>query len=340
MMTSQRPVSVTARAGTNIALVKYWGKRDATLNLPAAGSLSLTLAELGSTTTVRFAADAGEGDGHDRVQLDGSPADEKFAGRVRKFLDLIRQRAGLALPAEVSTRNTVPTASGLASSAAGFAALALAASRAAGLDLSPCELSGLARRGSGSAARSIFAGFCEMSAGTLADGSDAVARPILDESAWDVRMCVAITAASAKAIGSTAAMDRTAQSSPYYAPWVASVAGDLVEARAAIAARDLPRLGLIAERSALRMHACAMAADPHILYWNPATLAAIGAVKALRASGVHAYFTIDAGPHVKVLCAASDAPQVADALATTPGVMRVLQLAPGPGAHIVPIQPG
>lgn len=339
-MTSQRPVSITARAGTNIALVKYWGKRDAALNLPAAGSLSLTLADLGSTTTVRFAPDAGDGEGRDRVRLDGRDADEKFAGRVRRFLDLIRQRAGLALPAEVATSNTVPTASGLASSAAGFAALALAGSRAAGLEISPTELSELARRGSGSAARSIFAGFCEMSAGALADGSDAVAHPILAHDAWDIRMCVAITSTSAKAIGSTAAMDRTARSSPYYAPWVASVAGDLAEARDAIAARDLPGLGLVAERSALRMHACAMAADPHILYWNPATLAAIGAVKVLRESGVHAYFTIDAGPHVKVLCAANDAPQVAAALATTPGVMRVLQLAPGPGAHIVQEQPG
>jgi diphosphomevalonate decarboxylase len=333
------PKSVTARAGTNIALVKYWGKRDGALNLPAAGSLSLTLADLGSETTVRFARDAGEPDGGDRVLLSGNPADQRFAARVRKFLDLVRARAGIALPAQVETSNSVPTAAGLASSAAGFAALALAASRAAGLRLSPAELSALARRGSGSAARSILGGFVEMSAGTSADGSDAVAHALLDESAWDVRLCVAITASGEKAIGSTAAMSETARSSPYYPAWLASVSADLAEARAAIAARDLARLGAVAERSALRMHACTMAADPHILYWNSGTLAALGTVKNLRASGVDAYFTIDAGPHVKVLCASSDAARVEAALAATPQVMRVLRLAPGPGAQVTCEEP-
>ena len=326
---------ITARAGTNIALVKYWGKRDAALNLPAAGSLSLTLANLGSETTVRFAPDAAGSDGLDRVSFDGAPAEPRFAGRVRRFLDLVRARAGIELPAEVATTNTVPTAAGLASSAAGFAALALAASRAAGLRLSPAELSELARRGSGSAARSIFGGFAEMSAGARADGSDAVAHGISDEKSWDVRLCVAITAAGEKAIGSTDAMQLTARTSPYYAAWLAAVPGDLDEARSAILARDLARLGAVAERSALRMHACALAAEPHILYWNPATLAAIATVKGLRARGTAAFFTIDAGPHVKALCATADAPAVQAVLAATPGVLRALVLAPGPGAHIV-----
>src|SRR2546423_507500 len=183
-----RPQAVTARAGTNIALVKYWGKRDAALNLPATGSLSLTLAELGSETRVRFAADAG-----DRVLLDGSAADEAFAARVRRFVDLVRARAGLALPADVSTTNSVPTAAGLASSASGFAALALAATRAAGLDLPPEELSALARRGSGSAARSIFGGFVEMAPGTRPDGSDAHGHPLPAPQAWDVRPGMALT---------------------------------------------------------------------------------------------------------------------------------------------------
>jgi diphosphomevalonate decarboxylase len=267
--------------------------------------------------------------------LGDSPAEPRFAGRVRAFLDLVRALAKIDLPACVATRNTVPTAAGLASSAAGFAALALAASRAAGLKLEPAELSALARRGSGSAARSIFGGFVEMAPGTRADGSDAVAHSLADESHWDVRLCVAITAAGEKAIGSTAAMERTQRSSPYYAAWLASVPADLALARAAVAGRDLAALGAVAERSATRMHACALAADPHILYWNPATLAALATVKKLRARGTRAYFTIDAGPHVKVLCATADAPAVSAALAATPGVMQTLVLAPGPGARIV-----
>jgi diphosphomevalonate decarboxylase len=174
-----------------------------------------------------------------------------------------------------------------------------------------------------------------MSAGTRADGADAVARGLLDEKAWDVRLCVAITAEGEKAIGSTAAMERTALTSPYYSAWLAAVPRDLEEACAAVLAHDLATLGPIAERSALRMHACALAADPHILYWNPATLAAMSTVKKLRTNGTSAFFTIDAGPHVKVLCGSADAAIVQAALAATPGVMRVLALAPGQGAHIL-----
>lgn len=331
----QRPRQVTARAGTNIALVKYWGKRDNVLNLPATGSLSLTLAGLGSETRVRFAADAGLSDGRDRVLLDGAGADDRFADRVRGFLDLIRARAHVRLPAEVITSNSVPTAAGLASSASGFAALALAASRAAGLQLSPVELSVLARRGSGSAARSIFGGFVEMAAGFLSDGSDAHATQVMGPEAWDLRLVVALTTRAQKPIGSTTAMDRTAATSPYYAAWVTSTERDLPEARAAVASRDLARLGAIAERSALRMHACAMAAEPAIIYWNPTTLAAMRAVLDLRVAGPAAFFTIDAGPHVKVLCAAADAPAVEAALARVPGVEHTLVAAPGAGAQVI-----
>ncbi len=329
MTTTDR--SARAVACTNIALVKYWGKRDAALNLPAAGSLSLTLAGLGTETSVRFVAGSAARDG-DRVTLDGRPADDRAARRASRFLDLVRARAGLDLAAEIVTSNNIPTAAGLASSASGFAALAVAASAAAGLALDGAQLSELARRGSGSAARSIFGGFVEMAAGERADGVDAVAHSILPPQAWDVRLVVAIATEAAKAIGSTDAMERTARTSPYYASWIASVAPDLAEARAAIAARDLERLGAVAERSCLRMHASALAADPGILYWNPITVRAIETVRELRRDGTAAFFTIDAGPHVKVLCAAADAPRVQGALATTPGVLRTLVAAPGPGA--------
>jgi diphosphomevalonate decarboxylase len=321
--------AAVARAGTNIALVKYWGKRDAALNLPAAGSLSLTLAGLGTETRVRFGGDG------DRLVLDGAPAGEKETRRVSRFLDLVRARAGLQAGAEVVTTNSVPTAAGLASSASGFAALALAAARAAGLTLSVDELSALARRGSGSAARSLHGGFVEMDRGQRADGADAIARPLLDERAWEVRLVVAVTATGGKAIGSTEAMDRTAATSPYYPAWIASVERDLADARAAIAARDLERLGPVVERSALRMHASAMAAEPAILYWNGVTVEAMRAVQDLRRGGTLAFFTMDAGPHVKVLCAAPDADRVAGALGAVPGVRRTLVAAPGPGAKVI-----
>jgi diphosphomevalonate decarboxylase len=326
--------AATAVAGTNIALVKYWGKRDAGLNLPAAGSLSLTLDALGTRTSVRFV----EGLAADRLTLDGAAADARATARVTRFLDRVRARAKLEARAEVVSVNTVPTASGLASSASGFAALAVAATSAAGLAASPAELSELARTGSGSAARSIFGGFVEMARGERDDGRDAVAAPLPDGEAWrDVRLVVAVTSDAQKTLGSTEAMDRTAATSPYYAAWIASVASDLAEARAAVATRDLPRLGVVAERSALRMHASALAAEPGILYWNPATVAAMGAVRALRAQGVAVYFTIDAGPHVKVLCAAAHARAVEDALLRTSGVLRTVVASPGDGAHLVEV---
>lgn len=323
--------SCTAVAGTNIALVKYWGKRDGALNLPAAGSLSLTLRELDTRTTVRF----DPGLPADRVRLGGQDADEATRRRVVAFLDLVRQQAGITTRAEVASENTVPTAAGLASSASGFAALALAASRAAGLALGPEALSALARRGSGSAARSIFGGLVEMQAGTRDDGSDAFARPLAEGDAWPLRLVVAITAAGPKAVGSTEAMRRTAETSPYYERWIQSVDGDLRAARAAIAERDLPRLGAVAERSALRMHASALAADPPILYWTAATLSAMDTVHQLRRRGVDAFFTIDAGPHVKVLCEAAAAEEVEAALARTAGVLRTLVASPGRGARIL-----
>ena len=335
MSSSNLPLSVTARAGTNIALVKYWGKRDPTLNLPAAGSLSLTLANLGSETTVAFAAEAGAAEAGDRITLDDAPAPARFVERVRRFLDLIRQTASVALPAKVATRNSVPTAAGLASSASGFAALALAASRAAGMKLALPELSAMARRGSGSAARSIFGGFVEMAAGEHSDGSDSYAKALLPAGAWDVRLVVAITAEGPKAIASGEAMELTAKTSPYYAGWLQTVPRDLATARAAVLAHDVTGLGRVAERSAMCMHACAMAADPPIVYWNGTTLAAMETVRRLRAAGTQAFFTVDAGPHVKVLCATRDAALVEPALAATPGVLRTLVLAAGPGAEVV-----
>jgi diphosphomevalonate decarboxylase len=324
-----------ARAGTNIALVKYWGKRDPVLNLPAADSLSLTLDAFGTETGVSFEQPAGGSHHGDVVTANGAPADEAFSARVSRFLDLVRTLAAIDLPARVVTSNTVPMASGLASSASGFAALALAGSRAAGLTLAPAQVSALARRGSGSAARSVFGGFVEMQAGTRADGEDSYARPILDPTSWPLRMIVAVTTNEQKPIGSTEAMERTARSSPYYAGWLSACARELTTARHAIERRDLEALGGVMERSALQMHASAMAASPPVFYWNPATVALIHAVWRLRARGTLAFFTIDAGPHVKVLCEPSAVPPVEQALAACPGVLRTIVLSPGPAATLL-----
>ncbi len=326
-------VAVTARACANIALVKYWGKRDAALNLPAAGSLSLTLDALRTVTSVRF----DEALERDTMSLGGEPAPKGAMERTSEFLDLVRALAGIRLRAAVATVNHFPTASGLASSASGFAALALAATRAAGLRLDGDGLSRLARQGSGSAARSIFGGFVRMFAGERADGIDAVARPIeAPAMAARVRMVVAEVGGGApKTHGSRDAMEHCAETSPLYAAWLATVPPDLVTAEHAIASGDLEALGTVAEANALAMHASAIAARPAIIYWQPATLAALAEVRALRSRGLAAWATMDAGPHVKVLTSVEDADAVSRAMATVPGVTAVTVAAAGGAAEVV-----
>ena len=325
----------TARAHPNIALVKYWGKRgEAALNLPAAGSVSLTLEGMVTETTVRFDEAPG---GTDRVELDGIRLEGAKRERISRFLDLVRDRAGVGrVGAEVRTANDFPTGAGLASSASGFAALALAASRAAGLELAPGVLSALARRGSGSAARSVFGGFVEMLPGQPPDeDASAHAVPLAGADHWNLHCMVAVTARGAKEVGSTEGMERTRRTSPYYEPWVASVPEAVEAARQAIAARDLEALAQVAEASCLRMHASALAADPGVIYWRGATVELFGLVRRLRDQGLPCFFSVDAGPHVKVFCQAEATEQIGLALRGAPGVLEVLHTRPGPGASLV-----
>ena len=322
-----RPGLARAMAHSNIALVKYWGKRDAALNLPAAGSLSMTLGGLLTDTTVRFDDDLS----HDALWLNGQP---QPTAKLTAFLDLVRRRAGVQARAHVTSHNTFPTAAGLASSASGWAALATAACAAAGLDLSPQERSVLARQGSGSAARSIFGGFVEMLPGQRPDGSDAFAVEVADVDHWPLRCLVALCAQGPKEHGSTDAMTHTAMTSPYYDAWIQDVPRALERARRALLARDLEPLAAVSEESCLRMHASAMAAAPGVLYWRGVTVEIIHAVRRWRALGEPCFFTIDAGPHVKVFCLDHAAPSLEAKLRQIEGVLDVLVAPPGRGAWL------
>jgi diphosphomevalonate decarboxylase len=317
-----------AQAQPNIALIKYWGKRDVVLNLPVVGSISITLDSLWTRTEVRFVP----GTVQDRVSLNGR-SDDVEAKRVVGCLDLLRQRAGVDWGAVVDSSNNFPTAAGLASSASGFAALVCAGSRALGLDLSETELSLLARRCSGSAARSVFGGYVEWARGERADGTDSVARPLLPAAAWPLRIAVAITSTVAKEIGSSEGMRRTAQSSPFQASWIATQEADLTVARNAILARDFDALALVSEHSCLKMHALALAAQPGLLYWNGATVECMHRVRALRREGVPVFFTVDAGPQLKAVCAPQVIEQVKAALRGVPGVLDVLDSGLGAGVR-------
>ncbi len=324
-----------ARAYSNIALIKYWGKRDANLNLPAVGSISMTLAKLETISEVRFREDLSQ----DLVIINGRKAEPSEADRVSRFLNVVRARAGLKFYADVSSRNNFPTGAGLASSASAFASLALAGSHAAGLHLNATELSILARQGSGSAARSIFGGFVEMKVGHKKDGSDCYAVQLKDERYWDVCLLIAITSEKKKEIGSTYGMEHTARTSPYYNQWVRKHPLAIEEMRQAIEEKNFTKLGELSEASCLQMHALALSSTPGIIYWNAATLECIHTIKELRQHGCEVYFTIDAGPQVKAICLSPEIEKVKIALENTAGVLRVISSELGAGATILESNP-
>ncbi len=288
-----------AIAHPNIALVKYWGKRDRQLNLPAVPSLSLTLDGWQTHTSIDI--------GRDRFVLNEKEVDDP---RVWRLLDLLDpERPDF----DVTSRNDFPTAAGLASSSSGFAALAMAAGWIFGRR-DAAAVSVLARRGSGSACRSIHGGFVEWRMGARADGTDSHAIPVAPADHWDVAMVIAIVDPGRKVVGSTEAMDRCRATSPLWRAWVEPAESDVAAARAAVLAKDIERLGTLMEQSTFRMFATMHTASPPLIYWKPATVALLHAVLELRASGVGAWVTMDAGPQVKVLCERADARAVERAL--------------------------
>lgn len=307
-----------AVAHPNIAVIKYWGKREVRRNLPAVSSLSLTLDTFTTRTRVTWGAE------RDAVHLNGSPAPDAFARRALRHLDRIDADRP---PVHVDTHNDFPTAAGLASSASGFAALTLAGLAAAGRDLPIEHASALARQGSGSACRSLWGGWVRWDKGQALDGSDSHGVPIAPAEHWDVAMVVAVVSSAKKAVGSTAGMQQTAATSPYYASWVATAQADVVEGEAAVRARDLERLGRVMEASTFKMHATMHTTEPPILYWQPGTVAVLHTVQKLRARGVGAWATMDAGPNVKILCLREDAQAVADEIQEHADTVRIL----GPG---------
>ena len=319
-----------AIAHPNIALAKYWGKRPGAGNYPAVPSLSVTLAGLATRTRVELRDDRAS----DHLVLNGAVADGLALERATALLDRVREAAGTSARALVESTNDFPTASGLASSASGFAALAVAAARAAGLDWDAAMTSDLARRSSASAARSLFGGFVELDAGPERSHDEPLpARHVAAGEHLPMRVLVCVATEGAKSTGSTDGMRATATASPYHEAWLEEGPRIFRAMKIALLARDFTAVGELAERSALAMHANAIAAG--ILYWSGVTIEALAAVRALRARGTPAYATIDAGPHVKVIVRPDDAALAGTWMRAVPGVLRVIECAPGEGARIV-----
>ena len=318
----------TAVAHPNIAFVKYWGDADAALHLPTTPSVSMNLDSLHIVTTVTFDA----GLKSDALTINDAPASEAALQRVSQHLDRVRALAGTQTCARVVSRANFSAGTGLASSAAAFAALSVAATTALGLDLSQEMLSGLARLGSGSACRSIPPGFVEWVAGDRHEAS--VARSIAAPHHWALCDCIAILDTTHKAVGSREGKAR-ASTSALDQMRVASAADRAEACKAAILDRDLEWLGRITETESVMMHAVTMTSRPPIVYWTPDTLRVIRAVTAWRAEGPAVYHTEDAGPNVHCICEEADAGEVARRLETLPGVKAVLIARPGEGTRIV-----
>jgi diphosphomevalonate decarboxylase len=288
------PGEAVYRASPSLALIKYWGKRSTRLNIPATASVGITLGELFTETRVACQEPL------DEVIVDGRPHLGE-SPRFRRFFDALRRSLRLDVHFRVESRNNFPGSAGLASSSSGFAALAWACTAAAGRELPAARLSALARIGSASAARAVFGGFVLLPAGARS------AQPLFGPDHWpDLRVVVVTIQPEPKEIPSRQAMELVRRSSPYYRAWVRSAPALLNEALAALQARDLERLGRAAGASYLRMVATMLAADPPILYWLPASVALIRECRALRREGIGAWETMDAGPQVKILCAAAE----------------------------------
>ncbi len=320
-------MQATAIAQPNIALIKYWGKRNVERNLPAVGSISITLSELYTQVSV----DLSGGGKQDELYVNGVENQSMLPRMSRCLSRVIGEHRGCA---RVSSSSNFPIAAGLASSASAFAAATVAAAAAAKLSLSTRELAGLAGRASGSAARSLYGGFAELA--NNADTIELTALRGVEE--WPLQVVVAITESGPKSVGSTAAMEISRQTSPFYDRWIAQQTLDIDTARAAIEQRDFSELAAVSEHNCLKMHSVMWASRPPMVYWNAATMRCMQTVRRLQSKGHKVFFTIDAGPQVKAVCLPEELAVVARALAETPGVEKIMTSGLGAAARLVDAQ--
>ena len=313
-----------AQAQPNIALVKYWGKSDIARNLPAVGSLSITLDALYSRMAVEFLIESGP----DELLLNGEPNDEMLP-RVSACIDLVVGKDRNAV--RVRSESNFPVAAGLASSASAFAALVLAAFEASGKSADVLTMARIAGSISGSAARSFYGGFVELSV----DGKNIDVRPIADADDWPLKVIVAITEEGPKPVSSGEAMIRGADTSPFYSSWVERQSDDLAGAREAVEQRDFEQLAAVSEHNCLKMHTVMWTSRPPIVYWNQATLSCMETVRELQKKSEPVFFTIDAGPQLKAVCLPSAETVVRDAFAEIDGVVTIYSSGLGIGAHIL-----
>lgn len=318
-------MKATAISPSNVAFIKYWGRKDEGLRLPANGSISMNLSNLQSTTTVEF----DPGLKSDEIIING---EKESAEKVSKHLDRIRKPAKIQEKARVVSKNTFPRGTGLSSSASGFAALTLAAAKAAGLKLSEKELSILARQGSGSACRSIPDGFVEWLDGETSETSYAYS--IFSPDYWDIADVVVILTEKQKDVSTTEGQKRVV-SSPFYPVRLAHMNDRIRRIKEAMERKDFASFGEIAEAEALELHAIMLTSYPSLIYWYPETITIMKAVKKWRAEGLEAYFTLNTGQNVHLICKQKDAERVMKLVREFGKIGDVIINKPAQGARII-----
>lgn len=321
--------TATARAHPNIAFIKYWGNHDDALRLPANASISMNLEGLFAETTVEWIESAAAGDS---LVLNGAEQQGDPLHRVSTHLDLLRARLNLDASARVISSNNFPTGAGIASSAAAFAALTVAGVTASGHELSERELTTLARRGSGSAARSVPSGFVEWHMGDSHESS--YAESVAGPQHWDLVDVVAVVSTAHKPVGSTAGHG-TAWTSDLQEARVAGAQERLDRVRRAILNRDFAPFADVVEHDSNLMHAVMMTSRPPLFYWLPPTLSIMAAVRRWRAEGLQVCYTLDAGPNIHCICVKTSADEVKQRLSSMSEVLNVLTAPAGGGAHLV-----
>ncbi|HSN94505.1 MAG TPA: diphosphomevalonate decarboxylase [Anaerolineaceae bacterium] len=320
--------SRTAIAHPNIAFIKYWGNRNSVLRIPLNSSISMNLAGVETHTTVHF----DESLLADNFVLNNLLQGGKALARVSAFLDHVRRLAGLRQFASVISDNNFPQGAGIASSASAFAALALAGSQAAGLNLTEKDLSRLARLGSGSAARSIPAGFVEWQAGH--SDEDSFAQSIANPEYWNLVDLIAIVDPLEKTTGSSEGHE-LASTSPVNPLRQAGVNERLAICRDAIIRRDFGAFADVVELDSNWMHAVMRTSNPPLYYWRPLTEVILWQVIEWRRAGHAVCATVDAGPNVHILALENEAAWLKAELGQIQGIKGLISANPGSGAVLI-----
>jgi diphosphomevalonate decarboxylase len=320
-------MKVTAKAPANIAFIKYWGKKDEKLRIPANSSISMNLSEAYTVTSV----ESNEKFNNDEIFIDGEKLAGKDLERLSKHINLIRSKTKNKTFVRVDSKNNFPKGAGIASSASGFAALTVATSRAFGLNLSEKELSILARLGSGSACRSIPDGFVEWRRGDKNENSYAYS--LYPPEYWNIYDVIAIVGEKGKKVSSTEG-HALAESSPFYKSRIQGMPKKIQEMKLAMKSRDFTKFGEILEAEAINMHCVMMTSEPPLFYWLPETLEMMQTIVDWREKGLEVYFTIDAGPNVHVICEERNVIKVRRGLKPL-GIKRIIVNKPAKGAELI-----